>query len=258
LVAAMPITVSATDLPAAGRRWGRSLAQRVAALVVALAAIAGVIVGAALGIWWAGALTLVVVGAGLWAGLVAPRLGHAEERALRFVGPVRPAGGREPRLLNLVEGLAPSAGLPRPQCLVLEDGSANALVLGRDPRHGWLVVTSGLLEQLSLMELEGVVAHCLVELRDGSTVRPTLALALRNGGGLARPSTDPHLAADLAAVSLTRYPPGLASALRTIREGRAAGAPALPRASAAVLGPLWVAPVDEAAIEARIEALEEM
>jgi hypothetical protein len=254
----MPITVSATDLPAAGHRFGRILAQRVAALVLAVAAVAGVVVGAALGVWWAGVLTLVVVAVGLWAGLVAPRLGHAEERALRFLGPVRPADAREARLLNLVEGLAPGAGLPRPHCLVLEDRSANALVVGRDARHGWLAVTTGLLERLTLMELEGVVAHCLVDLRDGSTVRPTLALALRNGRGLAHSSTDPHLAVDLAAVSLTRYPPGLASALRTILEGRAAGVPALPSGSAAVLAELWVAPAGEAAIEARIEALDEM
>ena len=234
------------------------LAQRVAALVAAVAAVAGVVVGAAFGVWWVGVLTLVVVGGGLWAGLVAPRLGHAEVRALRFVGPARAADGREARLLNLVEGLAPSAGLPRPQCLVLDDPSANALVLGRDPRHGWLVVTTGLLERLSLMEVEGVVAHCLVELRDGSTVRPTLALALGNGRGLAHTTADPHLAADLSAVSLTRYPPGLASALRTILAGRAEGAPALPRGSASVLGPLWLAPEGEAAIQARIEALDEM
>jgi len=254
----MPSTVNATDLPAARRRWGRTLAQRAAGLVAAMAAVAGVIVGAATGVWWAGVLALVVVGAGVWAGLVAPRLGRAEARALRFVGPARPADGREVRLLNLVESLAPSAGLPRPHCLVLDDGSANALVLGRDQRHGWLAVTTGLLSRLSLMELEGVVAQCLVQLRDGSTVRPTLALALRNGRGLARNGPDPHLAADLAAVSLTRYPPGLASALRTILAGRAAGVPAVPRGSAGVLAPLWVAPDGAAAIEARIEALEEM
>ena len=88
----------------------------------------------------------------------------------------------EARLLNLVEGLAPVAGVARPHCVVLDDPAPNALALGRDARHGCIVVTSGLLRSLSRMELEGVVARALVDIRDGTTAAPTDLVTTRSVG----------------------------------------------------------------------------
>lgn len=247
---------------------------RVAALVAVAALVVAVATGSLVAL---AAPHLVAVGVGMaafiglagiaWLGLVAPRIRQAEERSLRLVGPRRDADVRtEARLLNLVEGLAPTAGVPRPRCLVIEDPALNALALGRDPRHGCVLVTTGLLGSLSRMELEAVVGHALMRLRDGDTSAPTLALALTGGGAplAGAMGEGGPAAADLAAVGLTRYPPGLVAALRRVAtdpggvhgSGGGSGAPA---AAAAVLGPLWFAPPGDAvALAERIEALEEL
>jgi hypothetical protein len=102
------------------------------------------------------------------------------------------------------------------------------------------------------MQLEGVIADLLVELRDGLCGGPTVSLALRPG----RPPAPPPLArADAAAVALTRYPPGLTGALR-----RLLGAgPAVPASAAPALRSLWLAgPDDAAGVAARIATLEEL
>lgn len=251
---AMPgasLTADAHSL-ALGRRRGLGVVLRMAAVLGAGAVVVGAVAAVALA-WWLGLFAAAVVGAGCWFGLVAPRIADADERVLRLVGPSRPADAvAEARLLNLIEGLAPAVGLPRPRCHVIEDQAVNALALGRDPRHGCVVLTSGLLLGLSRMELEAVVAHTLVRLCDGATIAPTLALSL-GGGRRLRP--DLAAPADLGAVSLTRYPPGLSSALRKV----ASGGPAAPAGSSPLLAPLWLAPPgDAAAVAVRVQALDEM
>jgi peptidase M48-like protein len=260
--AAMPTAPAPARSGGAGHRAAdprRALAGGVAA-AAALTAVVVLALGLVLGAPLVGVLGAVVLGGGVgaagWYGVVGPRLAHADERVAGLLGPFRDADARrDARLLNLVEGLAPSAGLPRPRCVVIDDPSANAAAFGQDARHGWVVATSGLLEGLSRMELEGVVAHCLVRLRDGATAGPTVALAFGRRPTAVTVPTE----VDLTAVALTRYPPGLSEALRSIAAARHAGAPDVPPASSAALEGLWLAPpgpVD--AIEARAEALEEL
>lgn len=64
-----------------------------------------------------------------------------------------------PRLWNLVENLCISAGLPMPKVYIINDPAPNAFATGRDPQHSSIAVTTGLLESLDKVELEGVVAH---------------------------------------------------------------------------------------------------
>lgn len=241
---------------AASRRQVRVVKAIVAGVVLAVALLAGGVL--ALVTWWAGPLAFVVVAAALWGGVVVPRTSRAEERVLGRVGPVRDADVRsEARFINLVDGLVPSAGLSRPRCLVIDDPTRNALILGRNPRHSYVVVTRGLLDGTSRMELEGVVASALVAIRDGLVAAPTLALALGGARLLAmvggpRPAAE----ADLAAVNLTRYPPGLAAAYRRILE---VGSPAAPAGSDSTIDRFWLAqPGDAAGLTARAGVLEEL
>src|SRR5205814_7501243 len=60
---------------------------------------------------------------------------------------------------TLFRSLCPAAGLPKPALVVLDDPAPNALACGRRPRDAALVVTQGLLDKLSRIELEGVLAH---------------------------------------------------------------------------------------------------
>ena len=91
----------------------------------------------------------------------------------------RPADpGQYPRLHNLVEGLCIAAGLPKPRLYVVEDPAPNAFATGRDPRHAALAVTTGLLEKLNRIELEGVLAHELSHVKNYDILVSTLAVTM--------------------------------------------------------------------------------
>ena len=207
-------------------------------------------------------VALVVVGVGTFVGwwksdAIALAMSHA-----------RPAD-RETyaRLHNLVEGLCIAAGLPKPRVYVITDAAPNAFATGRDPRHAAVAVTTGLLEKMSRIELEGVLAHELSHVKNYDILASTLAVTFvgaitlmadftlrflwwggprqrdhdRSGGpgpaavlgvlGLALIVVTPlaarmmHFAvsrrrealADFTGVSLTRYPPGLISALEKLK-----------------------------------------
>jgi heat shock protein HtpX len=204
------------------------------------------------------ALVLAAV-AYLYADRLVLRVSHAR--------PVTP--DEEPRYHNLVEGLCVSAGLPKPELFVVDDDAANSFATGRDPRHAAIVVTTGLLQKLDRMELEGIVAHELTHIRANDTLVTGLGTALVGlplapAGALA----DRLLAslvgrarerdADLGGVRLTRYPPGLAAALEKVRRD---GPPSLPASRATAH--LWISsPLDgpdgRTRLEDRIAALRDM
>lgn len=66
---------------------------------------------------------------------------------------------QDPHLYHLIDGLAMAAGIPKPKAYIIEDSALNAFATGRDPKHGVIVVTRGLLNKLDRQELEGVIAH---------------------------------------------------------------------------------------------------
>ena len=169
------------------------------------------------------------------------------------------------RLHNLVEGLCIASGLPKPKVYVIDDPAPNAFATGRNPRHAAIAVTTGLLDKMNRVELEGVVAHELSHVKNYDILVSTLAvtlvgtiaivtdIALRmmwwNGGRVHRSgdrddrgnplaiigivllilapligkimqatvSRRRETLADVSAVRMTRYPPGLISALEKLQ-----------------------------------------
>lgn len=72
----------------------------------------------------------------------------------------RPANKKEHAyIINSVEGLALSAGIPTPKIYVIESKAINAFATGRNPEKGVICVTTGLIEKLNRSEIEGVLAH---------------------------------------------------------------------------------------------------
>jgi heat shock protein HtpX len=170
------------------------------------------------------------------------------------------------RLHNLVEGLCIGTGLPMPRLYVIDDPAPNAFATGRNPKHAAIAVTSGLLEKMNRIELEGVLAHELSHIKNYDILVSTLAVVMVGaiallsdlglrfmifGGGRNRDSgggggPNPIIAivalvfiilapiaatlmqfavsrrreslADISAVEITRYPPGLIAALEKLRE----------------------------------------
>ena len=62
-------------------------------------------------------------------------------------------------IVNMIENLAITAGLPKPKVYVINDPAINAFATGRDPKHASVAVTTGAMERLENEELEGVLAH---------------------------------------------------------------------------------------------------
>lgn len=168
------------------------------------------------------------------------------------------------RLHNLVEGLCIASGTPQPRLYVVNDPAPNAFATGRNPRHAAIAVTTGLLEKMNRVELEGVLAHELSHIRNYDILVSTLAVTMvgsaallsdlgirflwfgggrrSNDGGGGNPligvaalvlivlapiiarmlqlaiSRRRESLADMSAIEITRYPPGLISALEKLRD----------------------------------------
>ncbi len=175
--------------------------------------------------------------------------------------PVSQEDGKE--LYRIVENLSITAGLPVPRIYVIEDTAMNAFATGRDPEHGVICFTTGLLSRLERSEIEGVAAHELSHIGNRDTLLSTVVVILvgfialladwfrhslwfgrdrdnDSGSGqlqviffvlaivlsILAPiaaslmqlaiSRKREFVADASAALLTRYPEGLASALRKI------------------------------------------
>jgi heat shock protein HtpX len=238
----------------------RSIAL-VAGFVVVLSLV-GAAVGVLLGYGWQGTVVALVI-----SGAMAFASYWKSDAIALSVSRAKPADPQQyQRLHNLVEGLCIASGLPKPRVYIVEDPAPNAFATGRDPKHAAIAVTTGLLEKMNRVELEGVVAHELSHIRNYDILVSTLAVTLvgavalltnfavramwwnggrvsrsgdRDGGGnpiaiigfvfiilaplvakamQAAVSRKRETLADVSACQMTRYPPGLISALEKLRE----------------------------------------
>lgn len=74
-----------------------------------------------------------------------------------------------PLLFRTVENLCIGTGLPMPKIYIIDDSAPNAFATGRDPKHAVICATTGLLDKLEKLELEGVIAHELSHVKNYDT-----------------------------------------------------------------------------------------
>lgn len=79
---------------------------------------------------------------------------------------------------NVVENLSHVARIPVPKIYVIDSPALNAFATGRDPQHGAIAVTQGLLDTMTRTEIEGVVAHELSHIRNFDTRLMTIVAIL--------------------------------------------------------------------------------
>jgi len=81
-------------------------------------------------------------------------------------------------LYHLVENLCITAGLPIPKIYIIEDTAMNAFATGRDPEHGVICFTTGILNRLEKVELEGVIAHELSHIGNRDILLSTVVVVM--------------------------------------------------------------------------------
>ena len=64
-----------------------------------------------------------------------------------------------PVVHRIVEELAHNAGVPKPRLYIVPQEAPNAFATGRDPQHGVIAVTAGIMRLLPPEQLRGVLAH---------------------------------------------------------------------------------------------------
>jgi heat shock protein HtpX len=87
-----------------------------------------------------------------------------------------------PDLHHLVASLAQRAGLPMPRVYMVESEAPNAFATGRNPEHGAVAVTTGILRLLDRDELAGVLAHELGHIKNRDTLISAIAATV--GGAI--------------------------------------------------------------------------
>lgn len=157
------------------------------------------------------------------------------------------------QLLNIVENLSITAGIPTPKVYVIPDESLNAFAAGTKPEKSIVGATQGLLKSLDKNELEAVMGHEISHIRNYDTRVNVAAYAIAfsllllgeiflrmNGRNNPLPlvgiiiliagypivfltrlaiSRQREYLADVSSVELTRNPESMASALEKLKTG---------------------------------------
>lgn len=215
----------------------------------------------------------------LWLAFVLAVVALAYVTVLRMLGgrliirAFRAEPARNPRLNRYARYLAETNSIPAPNVLIVRSDRPNAFAIGISPKA--VVATTGSLN-IEDLTLEAIIAHEIAHLRDGDAALSSFYLGLTSAfdfvavAGPSAPlvaivavallpaalvvravrpawfSGDYEHRADVVAALLTRYPPGISSALRLAQGASAPG----PRAAAA----FWFAPADDG----RARLIEEM
>ncbi|MDA8313361.1 MAG: M48 family metalloprotease [Actinomycetota bacterium] len=212
----------------------RANARRLRVLELGAASAPAIVLGVVLGIT-EGVLAGAVAAAAVFLVVIFAVVAASMAFALRMVGGTPVDARALPGLVNQVEGLCATLGVVQPELRLLDDPVPNACALAGRAKRSVLVVTSGLVERLGLIEMEGVLAHELVHLKRHDAVVSCVAVA--TAGAVAWVTGRDglvHLAvgrgreygADQEAALAVRYPPGLLGALASM--GEPPGGPASP------------------------------
>jgi heat shock protein HtpX len=126
---------------------------------------------------YGGPAAIAVAAIGLTWGLFSWFLSASVVSAVTGAKPVTKAD--QPELYRIVENLSIAAGLPAtPDVRLVDDAAPNAFAAGRDAKHCYVCVTTGLLQTMDKRELEGVISHELAHVQHRDVRLMTLVAVL--------------------------------------------------------------------------------
>ncbi|MET0696472.1 MAG: zinc metalloprotease HtpX [Acidimicrobiia bacterium] len=112
---------------------------------------------------------LIAVGFNLFAYFFSDTLALAASRA-------RPVAEEElPQVYAIVRRLALQKNMPEPRIYIIDSPQPNAFATGRSPKKAAVAVTTGILEILTVDELEGVLAHELAHVSNRDILISSIA-----------------------------------------------------------------------------------
>jgi len=103
---------------------------------------------------------------------------YSDKLVLRMHGAQEVSPQEAPGLHRMVEELSQRAGIPKPRVFLMNEAQPNAFATGRNPEHGVVAVTAGILEVLDERELRGVLAHELAHIKNRDILVSTIAAAV--------------------------------------------------------------------------------
>ncbi len=151
--------------------------KNTAKTAVLLAALGGLIVGIAslLGggsssaVMFGLVMALVMVGGSYW---------FSDKLALKSARAQVITEADHPEFYNMVRNLAQRANMPMPRVAVSPSDQPNAFATGRGPNNAVVCATTGLLQSLTPAEVEGVMAHELMHVRNRDILIGSVAAAV--------------------------------------------------------------------------------
>lgn len=102
----------------------------------------------------------------------------SDKIVLKMYGAKPVTEAEAPELYGIVRRLAHRAGLPMPKVYIMDEDQPNAFATGRNPEHGVVAVTTGIMRILSREELEGVIAHELAHIKHRDILVGTVAATI--------------------------------------------------------------------------------
>jgi heat shock protein HtpX len=98
----------------------------------------------------------------------------SDKIVLRMYGAQPVTEAQAPELHGSVRRLSQKAGIPMPKVYIIPEESLNAFATGRNPEHGVVAVTEGIMRALDREELEGVISHELAHIKHRDILTQTV------------------------------------------------------------------------------------
>ena len=144
---------------------------------VLLAGLGGLVVAVA-GILGGGSSSAVMVGLVLALAMVGGSYWFSDRLALSAARATVISEADHPEFHRMVADLAARAGMPMPRVAISPSNQPNAFATGRGPNSAVVCATTGLLSSLTPREIEGVMAHELMHVRNRDILIGSVAAAI--------------------------------------------------------------------------------
>ncbi len=119
----------------------------------------------------AGAVTIAIVAAGLFA----VQLFTSDKIALASMGAHQVSPQEAPQLHAMIDRLCVQANIPKPRVAIAQTPMPNAFAVGRSPKTATVCATTGILQLLEPAELEAVLGHEITHVLNRDVVVMTIA-----------------------------------------------------------------------------------